>query len=452
MINIIYYLLVIFNYEISYDFIPPNPIPKFYDFEAGDPKKIIKLNYKIDKKYLDKHKVFFSLLTENYSKEKGHETFVKINFYNPNLKINNFTTKNFINNKHSYMMFKYDDTINIIVKDSSSIFNGLVTLNKILKKNDGILGDGYLIDWPDIKNRVFHFKISKNLTFDDAYKILKKIRLQNYNNLIVQLQDVNFNSLEKINNDKFWNKESLLKLKNISKEFNIEFIPELKLLTHQEKLFRKNYPELMYNSQTYNPENNKTKNKIEQLLIEVIETLNPKIIHIGHDEASGVIERHNKKKDLNPNEKPISAEQFKSSILFLHSFLKKENVQIWMWGDMFLNREKYSNMFKWSNHGNIEFEKIIDDLPRDIIICDWHYFDNQQEFPSSMFFIKNGYKTFGATWKKHITIINFSNYIFSLNRNENGMIATSWRYVGKNDWEKVDDIICFSAQKFWNTK
>lgn len=452
MINTIYYLLVIFNYQVSYDFIPPNPIPKLYDFEAGEPKKIIKLNYKIDKKYLDQHKVFFSLLTENYSKEKGSETFVEINFYKSDMNIKNSYKKKFINHSQSYLIIKNDNNINIIVKDSSSIFNGLVTLNKILKINSGILGDGILLDWPDIKNRVFHFVINKNLSFKDAYNILKKIRLQNYNNLIVQLADINFNSLEKTSNNNFWTKNSLLKLKNISKGFDIEFIPELKLLTHQEKLFRKSYTELMYNTQTYDPGNNETKHKIEQVLHEVIELLDPKIIHIGHDEARGVIKRHNNKKDLEPAEKPISAELFKSSILFLHSFLKKENIQTWMWGDMFLNRENYLKMFKWSNHGNADFENVINDLPRDIVICDWHYFDNQLEFPSSSFFVKKGFKTFGSTWKKHKTIINFSNFMFNLSRENNGMIATSWFYVGKKDWEIIDDIISFSAEKFWNTK
>ena len=85
-------------------------------------------------------------------------------------------------------------------------------------------------------------------------------------------------------------------------------------------------------------------------------------------------------------------------------------------------------------------------------ICDWHYFDGQSEFPSTLAFVKGGHHVLGATWKTELTIRNFSRYVASLPKGGKGMIATTWFHVQRKEWDIVDNIIKVSAEAFWNAK
>ena len=64
-------------------------------------------------------------------------------------------------------------------------------------------------------------------------------------------------------------------------------IPELKLLTHQEKLFQDKHPDLMFNKVTYDPNQEAVYGLVERHIDEIIEAINPDYFHIGHDEVKG---------------------------------------------------------------------------------------------------------------------------------------------------------------------
>ena len=87
-------------------------------------------------------------------------------------------------------------------------------------------------------------------------------------------------------------------------------------------------------------------------------------------------------------------------------------------------------------------------LPKDIVICDWHYRDKQPDFPSLAAFKQEGFRVLGATWKKQQTIRNFSRY--AALHGADGMIATTWFHVQKKEWELVEQIITISGKAFLN--
>ncbi|ULA67604.1 MAG: hypothetical protein LZF62_240213 [Nitrospira sp.] len=64
-------------------------------------------------------------------------------------------------------------------------------------------------------------------------------------------------------------------------------IPEIKLLTHQEKFFQRRFPTVMFNSVSYDPRKDATYAVVLPFLDELIQALHPRAIHIGHDEAFG---------------------------------------------------------------------------------------------------------------------------------------------------------------------
>lgn len=86
-------------------------------------------------------------------------------------------------------------------------------------------------------------------------------------------------------------------------------------------------------------------------------------------------------------------------VILLHDFLRRRGVDTWIWGDMLINLSESPDMnlkpmyFTSDGYG----KKVRDALPRDIVICDWHYFENGSEFPSSSAMVD---EVFGF-WVRH---------------------------------------------------
>jgi len=421
----------------------PDPKPKeFYQYNNSNSEKIW-IDYNFEDSFRSKYKKFIQHFATNNLANHGRKIPFEIRNSIENQEISQKQKQILLNNKGSYAIIKKDFKIVIYSMDDDGVLNGLVTLNNLMVENHQNIGDFLIVDWPDFSARIFHI-VLKSVSYDEVEKLVIKIRKKNYNHLIGQLTNYNLDATK-------WGLNDILKLKNLCNGLGIEFIPEVKLLSHQEKFFKNKYPELMYNSYTYNPEHPLTKKKVNEFLSNLILEIRPKIIHVGHDEIIGVYDKFKNKKKLKISEYPLPARSFKSSILFLYNLLNSQNIEMWMWGDMFLDQSKYSNMFKWSLHGNNDYEKVLFQIPMDITIIDWHYFDKGEKFPSYDFFKNNGFKTFGATWKNLRVTRNFSNYIVQSNAKNLGMVATTWFLLQKQDWESINQIIEFSGNSFWNS-
>jgi hypothetical protein len=187
--------------------------------------------------------------------------------------------------------------------------------------------------------------------------------------------------------------------------------------------------------------------KVFPYLDELIELIQPVAVHIGHDEVVGWNAWH-AKKNLKPGEKMLPSELFLSDVLKIHAYLKKRNVETWMWGDMLISPDEFPNMLSRHLHGSVpDYGKALrDKLPKDIVICDWHYFDDQLDFSSLDIMQKEGFRVVGATWKKEKTTRNFSSY--AAQHDAHGMIATTWFHVVLKEWDVVEDIIKFSGEAF----
>lgn len=165
--------------------------------------------------------------------------------------------------------------------------HGLTTLEKLMRAGNGRIKSGTIIDWPDHKIRALHLVLG--YTKPEGIKLLIKCaRFGHYNTLILMIDDwVRFPSMERIAPKSAWTRDEFLDVANYAKENGLEVIPEVKLLTHQERLFKKIYPDLMYNGTTYDPRKEETYKVVLLILDDIISLLHPKAIHIGHDEVAG---------------------------------------------------------------------------------------------------------------------------------------------------------------------
>jgi hypothetical protein len=300
--------------------------------------------------------------------------------------------------------------------------------------------------------RAFHF-ILRAVPLDKAYWMADEAKKAGFNVIIVQITDgVKLEKAPWLPHNGAWSKEEFSKWVEYVRGIGMEFIPEIKFLTHQEKFFQRNNLDLMFNSRTYDPQKDEVYQKVFAIIDEIVELCHPKAFHIGHDEVAG-FSPVSKEKWLNPDEKILPAELFYKDIMKIYNYLKNKGIETWMWGDMLISPDEFSGLPAESLkafHGTLPGygKELRAKLPKDIVICDWHYNDDREDFPSLSIMQKEGFRVIGATWAKEKTIKNFSKY--ASKSKAYGMMATTWWHVQKRNWDVVEKIIKVSGQYFLN--
>ena len=297
--------------------------------------------------------------------------------------------------------------------------------------------------------KIIHFVLN-GVTVSRAKEMVSLSRDAGFNVIQVQLTNgVAFDHSPWSNLPNAWTKQEFIGWVSFARSLGFEVIPEIQLLTHQEKFFQGNHPGLLFNAVTYDPRNEDVYKLVMPFLNEIIDAIHPSAIHIGHDEVVGWNKAHARKM-LKLGESFLPAHLFLQDVLRLHGYLKSRNVTTWRWGDMLLSPDEFPTMLSRHLHGSLPGygKELRDKLPRDIVICDWHYFDEQTDFPSLSKMQREGFKVIGATWKQESTIRNFSRY--AKEHGAYGMMATTWFHVVKKERAIVDWIIHSSGALFMN--
>lgn len=304
-------------------------------------------------------------------------------------------------------------------------------------------------------------EIQHNKPIRALHIVLKSVRLRRARWMVDLAHDAGFNTIifrlssgvlldtsPWVAKDNAWSREKFQDWVSYIREKGMEAIPEIKLLTHQKRaFFQDSYPHLMFNADTYDPRKEEVYTNVFRLLNEVITLIDPVAIHIGHDEVAGHKEK-SAKRWLREGESILPADLFLKDTLRVYDYLKKRNIETWMWGDMLISPSEFPGMHSRNIHGGTAgYGKILrEKLPRDIVICDWHYPDKQPDFPSLAVMKTEGFRVLGTTWRKEITIKNFSRY--AAIHNAEGMIATLWHDVQRRKWNVVEHTIKFSGETF----
>lgn len=139
------------------------------------------------------------------------------------------------------------------------------------------------------------------------------------------------------------------------------------------------------------------------LMDELLDAFQADAFHVGMDEVFLIAsDQCPRCKGKDP------AELFAKAVNDYHEHLvKKRGVEMLMWGDRLLD-DKEMGYGKWeaSQNGTVP---AIDKIPKDIIICDWHY-GLRQEYPSIPYFQQKGFRVVSASWKDEKAALAFLNY------------------------------------------
>jgi N-acetyl-beta-hexosaminidase len=359
--------------------------------------------------------------------------------------------------REAYWLEVKKDALRIVGADALGVLHGLTTLEQLLRIGTGTIPQGRILDWPDHKLRGLHIVLGSIKHRDPMLstvmvrRLIDQARQGRYNVLILQLANsVRLRSMARLVSERAWTIDEFLAVVRYARENGLEVIPEVRLLTHQEKLLRNVYPDLMYNKSTYDPRRQEVYEIVLPILDEVIDLIRPTALHIGHDEVAGRLPIKKSTKRLNPGDAMLPPELFLEDVKRLHAHLQKRGVETWMWGDMLLAPEEFPSMLAKELHGTHGYAALRSKIPQDIVICDWHYFDSQPDFPSALTFMQRGHRVLGNTWTSEITIRNFSQYVARIGGE--GMIATLWQEVRRSDMSFIERIIQTSGEAFWNTQ
>jgi hypothetical protein len=193
---------------------------------------------------------------------------------------------------------------------------------------------------------------------------------------------------------------------------NIHLIPQINLLGHQgfgasEGSLLRHYPEFDETPWVKNPEHYKWPNpdnlycrsycplhpKVHEVVFavvdEVCDAFEADAFHAGMDEVFYLGE--SKCPRCGGKDK---AELFAGEVTRIHDHLQQKGRAMWMWGDRFLDG-KVAGLGEWEASYN-GTAPAIDLVPKDIMICDWHY---ERADLTAAYFALKGFNVVSCPWK-----------------------------------------------------
>ncbi len=189
----------------------------------------------------------------------------------------------------------------------------------------------------------------------------------------------------------------------------IDFIPEIPTLSHAYALLNA-HPELAAFPDdiwpdVYDPTNPKTYELVFDVFDEYIDVIQPKMIHIGHDEWRGF-----------PMQKSLAfkdrdyADLYISDVNTLYDYLTKKGIKVAMWGDFLLERVRGKEARTHESltgeeyliPGAVPFERVKNEIPKDILIFNWMWGEGVGGRENDETFNKAGFKQIFGNMGKEI--------------------------------------------------
>ncbi len=239
-------------------------------------------------------------------------------------------------------------------------------------------------------------------------------------------------------------KEDMKKLLSASRDARVHLIPMINCLGHQ------SWAKTTFGLLRAHPEFDETPGKhtnnegiycrsycplhpdlhavLFDLIDELADVVEADAFHVGMDEVFLLGEN-----DCTRCRGRGRAELFAQEVRVLRDHLAQSKRTMWMWGDRFLEG-KVSGMGEWEASLN-DTGSAIQQVPRDIVICDWHY-DKME--PTAAYFALEGFPVVSAPWRKTEVALGQLALMRQISARANtaiaarmqGMLQTTWVGMG----------------------
>ncbi|MEK7674271.1 MAG: family 20 glycosylhydrolase [Verrucomicrobiota bacterium] len=320
--------------------------------------------------------------------------------------------------------------------------------------------DAWLKDWRTTNAvwRGVQLSVSDDRAAETLAGQLPKLATLGVNALVIEV-DYNFafDSHPELRLGRVLTKEGAAKLGKACRDQGIRPIPLFNCLGHQSwsqttfPLLVK-YPELdetpgkfegnkdIY-CRSWCPQHPEVNRIVFALLDEMIEAFGADALHAGMDEVFLIAFEHcSRCKGGDP------AKLFAKAVNDLHAHLVgQRKVEMLIWGDRLLEA-KTTGYGKWEASEN-GTHPAIDLVPKDIIVCDWHY-EKRDEYRSVPLLLEKGFRVWPSGWKK-VEATEALIDAAQQHRNERmlGHLCTTWGAVGIPQMAEWPPIV--AAMKKW---
>ena len=241
--------------------------------------------------------------------------------------------------------------------------------------------------------------------------------------------------------------DDLRKLAAACREAGIRLVPSINLLGHQSwaktthGLLRSHpefdetpakYPnnEGIY-CRSYCPLHPKVHEVVFDLIDELADACGADAFHAGMDEVFIIADD-----DCPRCKGKNKAELFAQEVRALHDHLAQSSRKLWIWGDRFLNGE-VTGIGKYEA-SIIGTEDAIRAVPKDIVICDWHY---ERAVPTPAFFATAGFPVLAAPWRKPEVALAQLEMIRSARKHSTDAIASRMQGVLQTTWTSMGEFM-----------
>jgi hypothetical protein len=272
-----------------------------------------------------------------------------------------------------------------------------------------------VVDWPDMAWRGLHVLDSGPSSLPALLRLVREVLAPHRLNVLVYEIDYSFRftSHPEMMIDDVWTREQVGELVAACRAEGIRVIPQVNCLGHQSwkqppgTLLRRHPefeeapdpsdPYMDINSEKFycrswcplHPDVNAF---VCDLLDEVMDAFDSDLFHAGMDEVF-VIASPSCPRCAGKD----PAELFAKAVNDIHAHLKKRGRGMLMWGDRFIDG-KATGMGLWEASEN-GTHPAIDLVPKDIIVCDWHY-EPRPEYPSIGILSGKGFRVWPTSWRR----------------------------------------------------
>ena len=291
--------------------------------------------------------------------------------------------------------------------------------------------------------RGLHFSAPAKQDLPEVLAFIRNVLpREGVNTLILEFNyNYDFQSLPEFASPGALNHDDARKLVDACHEAHVTLIPALNCLGHQSwaqrngKLLAKHpefdetpgkYPDNrnIY-CRSYCPRHPGVHQVIFTLIDELIRDCEATSFHCGMDEVFILADADCPRcKEMN------RAELFADEVKTLHDHLAIRGCRMWMWGDRLLDSKALglNDAYEASVNGTA---KAIDLIPKDIMICDWHY---PKSPATPEYFARKGFDVVACPWRQANVALKQLARIRSLGRNPDPTLAHHARGIVQTTW------------------
>ncbi|MCK4922734.1 MAG: beta-N-acetylhexosaminidase [Bacteroidales bacterium] len=370
--------------------------------------------------------------------------------------------------------------------DDSGAFFGLQSLRQLIDAENGTKVQGVKVqDWPNLPFRAIRLYVPgpENIAFFKRF-LRDFMALYKYNKVIIEVNCMRLDNHPEVNagwiefakdlqysrsnrpvgirgegktsshydagDGLIIEKDDIRDIVELANQNFIEVIPEIPSLTHAYYLLTR-HPELSEYPgdnwpDTYCPSNPASYELMFDVYDEYIEVMQPKMIHIGHDEWRMPL-------DVCPlcKEKTYS-ELYVQDVNNIYNYMSEKGIKIAMWGDHLLEsvrnagpRDAVSSTgFEYQKPGAVPPSLVKSSIPKDILIFNWFWVNEERDMELQDLGFKQLYGNFKpniSNWDERIKKIDVV-----------GGAPSSWAATNEFNFGK-DLLVDFlgSANLLWST-